>query len=118
MENVLVALRRLIAGQVYVSERMQSKLFRSSRRRGDNLVGSPLERLTDRELEVFRLIGQGLGTKQIANLLHLSSSTVESHRARIKQKFDLKNAIELLRHAVKWVETERVDHQPDDETES
>jgi len=118
MENVLVALRRLIAGQVYVSERMQSKLFRSSRRRGDNLVGSPLERLTDRELEVFRLIGQGLGTKQIANLLHLSSSTVESNRARIKQKFDLKNAIELLRHAVKWVETERVDHQPDDETES
>jgi len=107
MENVLVALRRVIAGQIYVSERMQSRLFRSSRRRGDNLIGSPLEKLTDRELEIFRLLGQGLGTKQIASLLHLSISTVESHRARIKEKFDLKNAIELLRHAVKWVEIER-----------
>ena len=107
MENVLLAIRRVIAGKVYLSEKMQSRLLRSSGRRGDNVIASPLEKLSDRELEIFRLLGQGLGTKQIANLLRLSVSTVESHRARIKEKFDLRNAVELLRHAVKWVELER-----------
>ena len=108
MEDVLVALRRIIAGNVYLSEAMQSKLFRSSGKRSEAAVASPLEKLSDRELEVFRLLGQGMGTRHIANLLHLSISTVESHRARIKEKFDLKNAVELVRHAVKWVETERL----------
>ena len=70
------------------------------------MIASPLERLSDRELEIFRLLGQGVGTSQIAKLLHLSVSTVESHRARIKDKLDVRNAMELIQHAVKWVETE------------
>ena len=106
MEQVLLAIRRALAGQVYLSEAMQSKVFRTSGKRGENVVASPLERLSDRELEIFRLLGQGVGTRQIAKLLNLSISTVESHRARIKVKLDVKSATELLQHAVKWVETE------------
>jgi DNA-binding NarL/FixJ family response regulator len=108
MENVLLAIRRVLAGQVYLSEDMQSKLFRTSGKQNDNVVASPLERLSDRELEIFRLLGQGLGTRQIAKLLHLSISTVESHRARIKVKLDVESGTKLLQHAVKWVETESV----------
>jgi DNA-binding NarL/FixJ family response regulator len=107
METVVPALRRVIEGKVYLSEKMQSKLLRSYGRRGYNEIASPLEKLSDRELEIFRLLGQGSGTRQIAKLLNLSVSTVESHRARIKEKLDLRNAVELLRHAVKWVEIER-----------
>jgi len=107
MENVLMAIRRVIDGKVYLSEKMESKLLRISGRRRDNVIASPLEKLSDRELEIFRLLGQGLGTRQIAKLLNLSVSTVESHRAKIKEKFDLRNSVELLRHAVKWVELER-----------
>jgi DNA-binding NarL/FixJ family response regulator len=106
MENVLVAIRHILAGQVYLSDEMQSKLFCSSGKRNANAIASPLERLSDRELEIFRLLGQGVGTRQIANLLHLSISTVESHRARIKEKLGVGSATELLQHAVKWVETE------------
>ena len=106
MENVLLAIRRVIAGQVYLSEGMQSKLFRTSGKRGEMVFASPLDRLSDRELEVFRLLGQGMGTRQVAKLLNLSISTVESHRARIKEKLDVKSGTELLQQAVKWVETE------------
>jgi len=106
MENVLLAIRRVLTGQVYLSEAMQSKLFRASGKRSEMVIASPLEKLSDRELEIFRLLGQGVGTRQIAKLLNLSISTVESHRARIKDKLDVKTATELLQHAVKWVETE------------
>jgi DNA-binding NarL/FixJ family response regulator len=108
MENVLLAIRRVLAGQVYLSGEMQSKVLRASGNRKEDVGASPLERLSDRELEVFRLLGQGMGTRQIAELLHLSISTVESHRARIKVKLDVKSATELLQHAVQWVETERM----------
>jgi len=106
MENVLIAIRRVLAGQIYLSDAMQSKLFRATGKRNETVIASPLERLSDRELEIFRLLGQGVGTSQIAKLLHLSVSTVESHRARIKDKLDVRNAMELIQHAVKWVETE------------
>ena len=106
MENVLLAIRRILAGRVYLSEEMESKLFRTSRKRRETVITSPSERLSDRELEVFRLLGQGVGTRQIAKLLNLSISTVECHRAKIKVKLDVKSGTELLQHAVKWVETE------------
>src|SRR5439155_10961896 len=67
-------------------------------------TGSPLEDLSDRELEVFNLIGQGHGTRQIAEELHLSIKTIESHRAHIKEKLNLKNATELVQHAIQWRE--------------
>jgi DNA-binding NarL/FixJ family response regulator len=64
--------------------------------------GSPIERLSDRELSVFRLIGQGLGTRQIAEQLHLSVKTIESHRAHIMEKLNLKSATELVQYAIQW----------------
>lgn len=106
MENVLLAIRRVLVGQIYLSEKMQSKLFSASGKRSGPVVASPLERLSDREMEVFLLLGQGVGTTQIARQLHLSVSTVESHRARIKEKLGVKSGTDLLRRAVKWVETE------------
>jgi DNA-binding NarL/FixJ family response regulator len=109
MENVLLAIRRVLAGQVYLSKEMQSKLFRTSGKRSETVVASPLERLSDRELEVFRLHGQGVGTRQVAKQLNLSLSTVYSHRARIKVKLGAYSGTELLQQAVKWVETEGLD---------
>jgi DNA-binding NarL/FixJ family response regulator len=108
-EKVLLAMRRILAGQIYLSEAMQSKVFRTTGKQSANVVASPLERLNDRELEIFRLLGQGVGTRRISELLHLSISTVESHRVRIKEKLGAKCAAELLQHAVKWVETESLD---------
>jgi DNA-binding NarL/FixJ family response regulator len=109
MENVLLAIRHILTGQVYLSQEMQSKFLQVSGKRSDMVFASPLERLSDRELEVFRLLGQGVGTRHIAEQLHLSISTVESHRARIKDKLGVKTGTELLQRAVKWVETENLD---------
>jgi DNA-binding CsgD family transcriptional regulator len=70
---------------------------------------TPLEVLSDRELEVFELTGRGLGTREISERLHLSVKTVESYRARIKSKLNLNTAAELMQHAVQWVESERTE---------
>jgi DNA-binding CsgD family transcriptional regulator len=78
----------------------------TARRRTNARTGSPLEDLSDRELEVFNLIGQGKGTRQIAEELHLSIKTVESHRAHIKEKLGLKSATELVQHAIQWRDAE------------
>ena len=98
-EQVLVALRRVLGGEIYLSEPMSSKLMHQLVG-GRPTAGSLLERLSDRELEIFGLIGQGRGTRQIAEQLHLSVKTVESHRAHIKEKLNLKNATELVHRAI------------------
>lgn len=104
-EVIVEAVRRVLAGGVYVSsainERLLTQIAESGRRFG---ASSPLEVLSDRELEVFEQTGEGRSTRQIADRLHLSVKTVESYRARIKKKLDLDSASELLRHAVQWVE--------------
>ncbi len=101
--NVVMAIRKVLSGQVYLSERMATKLV-------DKLVGSKpeecsswIERLTDRELEVFSLLGEGNGTRQISERLHLSVKTIETYRSRIKEKLNLKSGPELLQHAFQWV---------------
>jgi DNA-binding NarL/FixJ family response regulator len=100
-ENILIAIRRVLSGGVYLSEKMSAKLMHqwvgSSPRQG----GSTLERLSDRELEVFGLIGQGKSTREIAKHLRLSVKTVESHRAHIKEKLNLRNANELVHTAIR-----------------
>jgi DNA-binding NarL/FixJ family response regulator len=101
-EQVLVAIRRILGGEVYVSERIANKMLHLF------VGGSPTEQtstvadLTDRELEVFRLIGEGHGTRQIADELHLSVKTVESYQAHIKEKLLLKNGRELVQRAIQW----------------
>ena len=101
-----MAIRCVLSGQIYVSDEMTRKMIRSHVRGRPEPGGSLLERLSDRELEVFELIGRGMTTRQIAKALHLSIKTVEAHRARIKKKLSLSNATELLRHAMHWVASE------------
>ena len=105
-ENMLMALRRVLKGEIYVSEKMGAKMLHQLVAGRPDTGTSPLDRLSDRELEVFQLIGQGLGTRQIAEELHLSVKTIESYREHIKEKMKLKNATELVQHAVQWVKTE------------
>jgi DNA-binding NarL/FixJ family response regulator len=102
---LLLAIRQVLNGQVYVSDKMSAQILEmfSGRRTAST---SPVERLSDREFEVFQLIGKGRGTRDIAEHLHLSVKTVEVHRANIKQKLKLKTATDLVRQAVRWVEVE------------
>ncbi len=104
-ENVIAALRKVLTGQVYISEKMGAKLLNSFSGKRDAL-GSPMETLSDRELEVFNLLGQGTGTRDIALKLHLSVKTIESHRAHIKEKLNLESGAQLVRHAIQWASSE------------
>lgn len=104
-ENLLGAIRQVLRGEVYVSQKMSARILEglsAHRPRGST---SPIERLTDREFEVFQLIGQGKGTREIAAELHLSPKTVDVHRSHVKEKLGLRDATALIRHAVRWVET-------------
>ena len=104
-KKLMEAIRQVLSGQIYVSEKMSARILESfSRRRSAGADRSPVENLTDREFEVFQLIGQGKGTRQIAEKLHLSVKTVEVHRVNIKTKLKLQSATELVRFAVRWVE--------------
>jgi DNA-binding NarL/FixJ family response regulator len=103
-EKVLTAIRSLLAGQVYLSEAMAARLLNLAVAGRTNDGASPTERLSDRELEVFRLIGQGYGNNDIARQLHLSPKTVETYRAHIKEKLNLTSSTELLQHAIKWTQ--------------
>lgn len=101
-ERVLIAIRRILGGEIYVSDRMANRmLHRFAGGQADQ--GSSISTLTDRELEVFRLIGEGHGTRQIAEQLHISVKTVESYQAHIKEKLSLKNARELVQRAIQWI---------------
>jgi DNA-binding NarL/FixJ family response regulator len=106
-EQVLIAIRRILGGEVYVSDRMANKMLH--RFVGDAPLGerSPIGGLTDRELEVFRLIGEGHGTRQIAEELHVSIKTVETYQAHIKEKLSLKNSRELVQRAIQWTISEK-----------
>jgi len=103
-ETIITALRKVMAGEVYLSRNMSSKMLHKlvGGQQTDNSSDS-IESLTDRELEVFRLIGQGKTTRQIADELYLSVKTIESYRSHIKDKLDLANATELVQHAIQWV---------------
>ena len=105
-EKLITAIRRVLDGEIYLNEKVTSKILSRviSTSPAKNL--SSINRLSDRELEVFQLIGQGHGTREIAELLHLSIKTVETYREHIKQKLKLKDATELVRYAVCWAEGE------------
>ena len=101
--RVVAAVREVMAGRMCVSEQMAAafaKKFVSGRKTGGD---SPVSALSDRELEVFQLIGSGQGTRRIAAELHLGIKTVESYRARIKEKLKLEDGTQLLQQAIQWV---------------
>jgi len=105
-QKFLAAIRQVLAGQIYVSDNMSARILEVFSGRQTDTFGSPVRKLTDREFEVFRLIGQGVGTRTIAEHLHLSVKTVEVHRAHIKEKLGIKTATDLVRFAVRWLDSE------------
>jgi DNA-binding NarL/FixJ family response regulator len=104
--KLMTALRVVLNGEIYLSEKMAARVLGKLVRGRVEADGSPLNALSDRELEVFELIGRGFGTRQIAERLCVSIKTVESHREHIKQKLKLRNATELVQHATQWATQE------------
>jgi DNA-binding NarL/FixJ family response regulator len=106
-KRVVEGIRKVLAGEIYVSDKMATKVM--SRIIGGELEagGSPMDELTDRELEVFELIGNGQATREIARRLHISTKTVDSHREHIKRKLRLDTAAELNKHAIQWVQSQQ-----------
>ena len=104
-KKVVAAIRAILAGEVYVSDKMKSamlqKLSGGGSRAGSG-GGSPTDVLSDRELEVFQLLGQGLAVRQVAEMLFVSPKTVEAHREHIKEKLNFKTSAELLRYAIQY----------------
>jgi DNA-binding NarL/FixJ family response regulator len=103
-ETLIQAIRKVLAGEIHLSTRMTNRVIRRSVGVKETVAGeTPLSLLSNREIQIFEMIGRGLVTKQIANRLHLSVKTIESHRENIKAKLRLTNATELTREAVRWV---------------
>ena len=105
-ENLLAAIRQVLGGQVYVSPQMSARLLGSFSGRKTRDSDSPFGSLTDREFEVFQLIGQGKNTREIAAYFGLSTKTVDVHRANLKAKLGVKDMTALVRQAVHWIETQ------------
>jgi DNA-binding NarL/FixJ family response regulator len=105
-KKLLHAIRQVLSGQIYVSEKMSAKILEIFSGHRPQSSSSPVERLSDREFEVFQWIGQGKGTREIAQRLHLSVKTVEVHRANIKEKLKVQTGTDLVRYAIRWVEAE------------
>lgn len=105
IETVLVAIRCLLAGEIYLSDPLKARLVAKLVDGKILDTDSPLDVLSDRELQIFRLIGQGRSTRQIAEVLHLSIKTIESHREHIKYKLSIKFAAKLAQRATQWVES-------------
>ena len=102
--TMMHAIRQVLAGRIHLSDKMSARILEYVA--GNRTETSPIERLSDREWEVFQLIGRGKSTVQIAEELHLSPKTVETHRARVKEKLDLRTMNKLISFASRWVETQ------------
>lgn len=102
-DEVLVAIRRVLAGEVYLSEKMTSGLLKSLTPNEVNTKSGSVDRLTERELEVFDLIGRGHTAREIADTLQVGVAAIDTYRVKIKEKMNLRNAIELQHVAIRWV---------------
>jgi DNA-binding NarL/FixJ family response regulator len=100
--NILQAIRRVLAGNIYVNPRVATHIIARLTTRGGAVAITPAELLADRELQVFELTGRGLNTREIASRLHIAAKTVETYRARIRQKLNLEDGSELLQSAISW----------------
>ncbi len=105
--RIIAAIRAVHAGQIYASPELLGQLAERMVGRGPGRAAGTVETLSDRELDVFRRLGQGQGTRRIAEDLRLSMKTVQAYCARIKDKLGLANVSELMREAVRWIENER-----------
>jgi len=107
--TVMEAIRRVLAGKIYISEQVDNQLLRriAMHPRSAASSASPVERLSERELQIFRLLGDGVRVREIATQLYISIKTVESHRVNIRRKLDLPNSAQLLRYAIQYSRIER-----------
>lgn len=105
-KKLMQAIRQVLGGQIYVSEKIGAKILEVFSGRRAQGARSPVEQLTDREFEVFQLLGQGKSTRELAQHLHLSVKTIEVHRANIKKKLTLKSGADLVRYAIRWTEAQ------------
>jgi DNA-binding NarL/FixJ family response regulator len=106
LERVIPAIRRVLSGSIYVSDALAAKMLQRQVRGQTDVSQSPVSGLSDREMEVFQLIGRWKKTRDIAEELHLSIKTIEYYREQIKKKLNLKSASELTQYATSWVERE------------
>jgi DNA-binding NarL/FixJ family response regulator len=104
-EKLMQAIRLVLAGQIYVSGQVSSRILENLAGHRPGTTRSPVETLTDREFQIFQLIGQGTGTRQIADKLGVSVKTVEVHRLNVKRKLDLRTATQLVQAAIRWVDS-------------
>jgi DNA-binding NarL/FixJ family response regulator len=107
LDKIIAAIRRVLSGNIYVSEALAAKMLQQQIRGKTDIQESPVKSLSDRELEVFQLIGQWKKTSEIAQELHLSVKTIEYYREQIKRKLNLKNSAELTQHATAWVQRDQ-----------
>jgi DNA-binding NarL/FixJ family response regulator len=106
--TILAAIRRILSGELYLSEKMKEKMLHRLVKTGGTEVVYSIDTLSDREMEVFQLIGNGYGTRQIATRLNLSVKTIDSYREHLKLKLRLDGGTELVRHAIQWVKSEGI----------
>jgi DNA-binding NarL/FixJ family response regulator len=102
--QIQTAIRQVLAGKVFLSAPMTERFLLGASGKKGEPGASPLDRLSDREIEVFEMIGRGLGTSEIARKLHLSVKTIDTHRANIRVKLGLKDPAQIVHHAVQWVQ--------------
>jgi len=107
LERILTAIRRVLSGAIYVSDALGARMLQQQIRGHTDINQSPVQGLSDREMEVFQLIGRWKKTREIAEELHLSIKTIEYYREQIKRKLNLKSASELTHYATSWVEREQ-----------
>ncbi|HUB86559.1 MAG TPA: response regulator transcription factor [Verrucomicrobiae bacterium] len=105
-KKLMQAIRQVLEGRIYVSDKISAEILEMFSGHRAATEGSPVDKLSDREFEIFRLIGEGWNTREIAGKLYLSVKTVEAHRLNIKEKLKLKLASELIRFAVRWAESQ------------
>ena len=105
-ENIIKAIRTVLSGEIYVSDIISKKFLHKIAGDKAGTAKTPIESLSDREFEIFRLIGEGLKASQIAKQLYLSTKTIETYRSRIKEKLNLPNAAELLQYSIKWAKSQ------------
>ena len=105
-ENVVTAIRKVLSGEIYISDRMTAKIVHQYVGGQSDVGTSTIDRLSDRELEVFHLIGRGYGTRQISERLYLSIKTIETYQSHIKEKLNLADAGALLQYAIQWVSSQ------------
>jgi len=108
MDELVAAIHQILEGRIYLSSKMSDRMLRHLAKDDKAIAESPVEVLSDRELEVFELIGAGHGAKEIARRLHLSVSTIETYQSRLKDKLQLQDATELFQHAMNWVHDKSV----------